>query len=309
MGGAVAFALASLGVVLGGFVLARTMASPLVSERRAVLVGLLTALLLALDGFFIAYARIVQYQSIVVLMMLAAVWCAWGVHLCTPQRQRYLLGAALCGAVAMLAHYDGIFVLPALAWLVLVAGWQQRWSLRQWLAQLAPPLLLAVVLLAGFYLPLLMHEHFQYRTAGYLAWRIGQQEQAVTLFHNLPNYGLQATFYNTSFQVHALALLLLLIHHFLEAALHVGELGLDVIEALLVALLRLALHLLHHLERARGGGLTAQREQVVAAGQVLDDVDDEREIVVNRAHRLVAEEVHPFDHETRRRGNPCRRRP
>ncbi|NJM08293.1 hypothetical protein HC891_22105, partial [Candidatus Gracilibacteria bacterium] len=54
-------------------------------------VGLLAALIVALDGYPIAFSRIVQYQSVVMLMMVAALWCCWRFYAGAERPLRYLL--------------------------------------------------------------------------------------------------------------------------------------------------------------------------------------------------------------------------
>jgi hypothetical protein len=209
------FALAGLGILLGAYLLGRQLCAGLrAAPWFGAAVGLLAAAVLALDGFLIAYARIVQYQSIVLLMACGAIWCGWrfyrgAAQAGTAQPWRYLLGAAVLSAAGMLAHYDGIFVAPLLAWLVLAGGWRRGWRPVQWVSYLGPPVLLGLLLVAGFYGTLVQHEQFQQQSAGYLAWRLGQTSPGGPPFNNLPGYYAQATFYNTTFQINVLAGLLL----------------------------------------------------------------------------------------------------
>jgi hypothetical protein len=63
------FAVAGLSMVLTTYLIGRKMAG-----KHA---GLLAALLLALNGFFVAFSRTVQYQSVVAWMSALAVLCAW----------------------------------------------------------------------------------------------------------------------------------------------------------------------------------------------------------------------------------------
>ena len=60
------FALAGLTAVLGGFLLGRSF-----WEER---VGLIAAFLFAVNGYFIGFSRVVQYQSLVVLMGVRVCW-------------------------------------------------------------------------------------------------------------------------------------------------------------------------------------------------------------------------------------------
>ncbi|MFL5801213.1 MAG: glycosyltransferase family 39 protein [Roseiflexaceae bacterium] len=201
------FALSGIGVVLGGYVLARRMLRPVVGARGGALAGLIAAAVLALDGFLIAYSRMVQYQNVVVLMMLGAVWCGWRFYAGAPHPQRYLVCGAVLAAIAGLAHYDGGFVLLALAWLALAGAWRRGWRGWRLLGGLALPSAIYTGLLASFYIPFVLHEHFQ-STLRNLMKRTGQRDQIFDLYNNLPFYERVASFYNTTFQIHWLGALL-----------------------------------------------------------------------------------------------------
>lgn len=194
------FALAGLGVLLGAYVLGRRVLG-------SGLAGLVAAAALALDGFMIGFSRLLQYQMVLALMAVAAFWCAWRFRQGAARPARLLLAAALFAATGLLAHYDGLFVLPALAWLAIAGGARRGWRPAQWLRMLAPPLLLATALLASFYVPFFLHEHFL-RTLKYLGKRTGQTD-GVALFNNLPAYYTRATFYSTAYQIIALGAALL----------------------------------------------------------------------------------------------------
>jgi hypothetical protein len=233
------FALAGMGVLLGSYLLGRALMAdapqrvptettksgraadaqkhvptenPL--DVRGMQVGLIAATILAVDGFLIGFARIVQYQSIVMLMMLGAFWCGWRFYAGAPHPQRYLIGAAVMCAGGLLAHYDGVFVLPALAWLVIAGGWRRGWRGGEWVHGLWRPVLVGGGLLGSFYLPFVLHERFRETTLTYLTWRLdppaGTATQATStlLFNNLNDFYGLATFYNTTFQMNWLALLL-----------------------------------------------------------------------------------------------------
>jgi hypothetical protein len=213
------FALASTAMLLGVAVLAHTMrAGPHTkgqSTQKAAqekypstilhapcsMLHFFPAALLAVDGFLVAYGRIVQYQSVVVLMMVGAVWCGWRFYHAPAQAQRYLTAAAVMAAVGLLAHYDYMFVLPVLAWLVLAGGIRAGWRGREWIHALALPVLIGGGLLLSFYLPFVLHENFQ-GTLAYLGQRTG--EDGALLSNNLPGYHTIATFYNTTYQINGL---------------------------------------------------------------------------------------------------------
>lgn len=182
------FALAGLGVVLGGFVLVRSLAGSAAG-------GLVAALILALDGFMIAFSRIVQYQSVVVVLAMGALWCAWHFAEGEAGRRGHLAAAALLLAVALLGHYDAVFAAPALAWLVFSGGRRRGWRPGQWAAHLALPALAAGGLLASFYVPFALHPHFAEAVA-HLSERTGQSRGGLALYNNLAStYGL-LSFYN-----------------------------------------------------------------------------------------------------------------
>jgi 4-amino-4-deoxy-L-arabinose transferase-like glycosyltransferase len=197
------FALAGIGVVPGVYVLARRMLGP----AEGVAVGLLAALLVAAEGFLVAFSRIVQYQSPLVLMGVGALLCAWRFAEGTPHPRRALLLAAGLAAVGMLSHYDGIYVLPALAWLTLWGGWRRGWRGGQWVRGLAPPLLLGAGLLLSFYLPFFTHEQFG-GTLNYLTRRVDPANVPALLYNNLPGHYERATFYNTTLHTQVLASIL-----------------------------------------------------------------------------------------------------
>jgi hypothetical protein len=202
------FALAGMGVILGGFVLARRMlSSGFDAAGRGWLAGAVAAAILALDGFLIAYSRMVQYQNVVVLMMIGAVWCAWRFYEGAPGPRRYLVSAAVLAAVAGLAHYDGWAVVPALAWLALVGARQRGWRARRYAGELAIPLVVYAGLLASFYVPFVLHPQFQ-STLNNLLKRTGQRDTLLDLFNNLPFYERVSTFYNTTYQIHWLGAIL-----------------------------------------------------------------------------------------------------
>ena len=102
------FALAGIGSILGSYVLAHTLGSNLDHRpNTSAYIGLVAATIVALDGLLIAFSRIVQYQSVLVLLMLGSLWCCWRFYAGAIQHQRYLVSAAVLAAVGLLAHYDG----------------------------------------------------------------------------------------------------------------------------------------------------------------------------------------------------------
>lgn len=202
------FAVAGITIVFGSFVLC----SIFFPGRLGLLIALLVSGVLALDGYLIAFSRIVQYQSLVILMGITAIGSAWRFYSASPSI-RYLLAAALFAAMSMFAHYDGIFILPIVAGIALAGCWRQRWPLRVWLQYLWPPVVLGFAVLLSFYGPFFFSERFE-RTTSYLGRRLSEQPAFVEStggppFNNLLTYAGSFSFYNTSYQLYWYASVLL----------------------------------------------------------------------------------------------------
>ncbi|MEJ2559875.1 MAG: glycosyltransferase family 39 protein, partial [Anaerolineae bacterium] len=218
------FAIAGLLTVLTTYLLGRR----LLSTRRSPVsehAGLIAAGLLALNGFAVAFSRIVQYQTLVMWMSGLAVLCAWEWR---ASREEYPITlphvrwAGLAGAflgVGLLAHYDAILVAPAIGYV----GWTalrrpaatgSSRSARQ--PSTIPALLIAascLLIVAGlFYLPYILDPQAA-RTGGYLGDRIGH----ALLKNNLGSFFHFNIFYNSSYYVILTSLLVL---GFLAWALH-----------------------------------------------------------------------------------------
>ncbi|HXF63421.1 MAG TPA: glycosyltransferase family 39 protein, partial [Caldilineaceae bacterium] len=149
------FALASLAALVAVWLLGARLDSPLA--------GWSAAMLLAVDGYFTGFARIVQYQSLVILTS-ALVMLALARLAAQPLAlARYLALAALFFATGLWSHYEGALVaLPAL-YLVGVMLRRHRaapeTARRLW-AALGIGGVVAALLLALFYLPFLLHAQF-----------------------------------------------------------------------------------------------------------------------------------------------------
>ncbi len=176
-------------------------------------VGLLAAGFVALNGFFVAYARHVENQSLIVFWGALAMWLAYRAY--KEKFYPFWLYAALTLAVALIAHPDVLLYLPVFGYVGGLAVWptfpnltglkdlpglaQQR---RLWLWLLAAAALFAA-LTAVFYIPYLFDPQiglvFQY----FAGDRIGEG-----LFYNrIDNFFDQDQLYSTRY--HAPVLLLL----------------------------------------------------------------------------------------------------
>lgn len=164
-------------------------------------IGLLVGLIFVLNGFGVAFSRIVQYQTFVML------WGALAIILADLYREQgrrvqlWLTAVFLAGG--LLAHYDAVLVLPVIAWLL----WPRFWPLAQldWRGWGAG-LLLGGGILALFYLPFVLNPNFG-RTGSYLfSDRLGGS----LLSWSGPEVWQMATFYNSLYYIAGLIVLILL---------------------------------------------------------------------------------------------------
>lgn len=181
------FALANMAGLVAVFVLGWRMLNPVA--------GWVAAMLLALDGYFIGFARIVQYQSVVILMSVLVVLI---LH-CLVQRpaelRRYLILAALFLATGMLAHYEAVLVVVPGLYLL----WQlwQRHKPSEFISSLIGACAVGGAILATFFGPYVLHPSFR-NTAAYLAdERIGGSLP----YNHLADFFLRTTLYDTTYAV------------------------------------------------------------------------------------------------------------
>ncbi|MBK8798967.1 MAG: glycosyltransferase family 39 protein [Anaerolineales bacterium] len=83
--------------------------------------GWLAALLLAVTGYYVAFSRFLQYQSVVILTTAAALLAVAALFQERRAPTRRLLLAALLLATGLLAHYDALAAAPPLAVLLIAA--------------------------------------------------------------------------------------------------------------------------------------------------------------------------------------------
>jgi 4-amino-4-deoxy-L-arabinose transferase-like glycosyltransferase len=175
------------------------------SDQLGQQAGLVAAGLLALSGFMVGFSRIVQYQALVVWMSGLALLSAWEWRTSqSPHTRRWAgLTGAFMGA-GLLAHYDAILVVPAIAYVLLSDD-------KSWISNLKPQLLNLVIaiscllLVAGpFYIPYALDPQAT-RTGEYLGDRIGD----TLLKNNLGGFLHFNVFYNSSYYVMLTGLLVL----------------------------------------------------------------------------------------------------
>jgi hypothetical protein len=184
------FALASIVGVLSIYALTRRLLPESASAAP------LAAGLLAVDGYLVAFGRLVQYQSVVFLMVAVAAWCFYAWY--RDGRTILMLMGSLFVAVGTLAHYEAILVIPFAAWLFWARARREGWAVGQWAWRTLGPILTFIVVAGIFYVPFVRHPHFLGDTAEYIAGdRIGSD----LLYNNLKDVFFRATFYNSTYYI------------------------------------------------------------------------------------------------------------
>jgi 4-amino-4-deoxy-L-arabinose transferase-like glycosyltransferase len=122
-------------------------------------IAIYSSFLFAVDGIFIAFARIVQYQSFTLLGGIAGLLCLILSLKYDKWRVPGLYLGFISVALSLLAHFDAAFFLPPMA--VLVLHWwlsfRKEPDFTHLRMHLIAALALFTLLLAGFYLPYAMH--------------------------------------------------------------------------------------------------------------------------------------------------------
>ncbi len=183
------FALANVGALFAIWLLGWRLFNPLA--------GWIAAMFFALDGYFIGFARIVQYQSVVLLMAVLVVLILYRLVRRPQALTPYLTLAALLLATGLQSHYEGALVALPAAVLWGVLAWQQR---HNWRPVAVATLIAAVAggaFLGAFYVPYVVNPRFA-ATYYYLTdRRIGGSPP----YNNLLDVFLRTTLYSTTYYV------------------------------------------------------------------------------------------------------------
>ncbi len=187
------FAIANLAALFAVFLLGWRLIGPLA--------GWAAAFLLSFDGYLIAFARFVQYQSIVLLTSVLTVLILYRLVRQPKALANYFTLAAILLATGLLAHYDAAIAMLPAAFLLGVFIWQQR---PRWVTlgrALLPALLVGAALLASFYVPFIRHPHFA-ATTSYFSGRFDSDgtadEGGSPVFHNsLADFFRRSIVYNS----------------------------------------------------------------------------------------------------------------
>jgi len=119
-------------------------------------VGLIAAFLFSISGFNVAFSRTVQYQSFLVLFGLLSVYLFL---------QSRLVLSSISLAIAFYAHYDALFYLVPILYLIVL----KEVKVKNFLKSFAVPF---VVLIGIFYIPYIYKGYFAKNTLNYVLKRI-----------------------------------------------------------------------------------------------------------------------------------------
>ncbi|MEW5957435.1 MAG: glycosyltransferase family 39 protein, partial [Chloroflexota bacterium] len=177
--------------------------------------GWLAAGFFAINGFMVAFGRIVQYQALVVWLSALAVLML--LHWRQTRQMRFAVLGGLALGAGLLAHYDAVLALPALGWLLISTADRRpptaevyssqppavrhHWSTRLLAASVFAIALLLVAL--PFYLPFSLDPQANH-TGAYVGQRIG-----AALRNNLPDFFHFNTFYSSAYYIILTGLLVL----------------------------------------------------------------------------------------------------
>ncbi|MCJ7550286.1 MAG: glycosyltransferase family 39 protein [Anaerolineae bacterium] len=171
--------------------------------RRA---GIAAGLLVAINGFLVAFARIVQYQNLVIVM--GCLSLLWLIEYRLARRPMALVLSAIFLAFGLLSHYDTVLVAPAAVAVVVVALFEAKSDPRVGRNVFGALLVAAgvgAVVLALFYVPYVLNPMFS-RTFNYLA---GGRLGSGLLHNSLTSVWRMSTFYNALYYVVGLGALVL----------------------------------------------------------------------------------------------------
>lgn len=138
--------------------------------------GLVAGVLIALNGYLVAFSRMVQYQSFVFLLISLSVFCLWEVV--RSSEKTLIFPGILCTGAGLLAHFDAVVYLPVIGYL----AWQIVGRYPAARGQVLVSSVIVLGLCLSFYVPYGFDPQFQH-TLSYLSEdRVGTQ----WLYNNLP---------------------------------------------------------------------------------------------------------------------------
>ena len=156
--------------------------------------GWAAAIVLAVDGYFIGFARIVQYQSIVFLMIVLVVGLLYRYVEEPRARPVFAYLAGLFFATGFLAHYEAVMVVVPACYLAVRAVQLRSATLRS-ARHIAGACLLTLLPLLLFYVPFAAHPRFQRTFTEITGNRIGSGFP----YNNLADFFTRTIIYSSTY--------------------------------------------------------------------------------------------------------------
>jgi len=117
--------------------------------------ALLALLFYSTNGLFVAFSRIVQYQTLVALFVTASLYMAQRLY--STGKTRYLYYSVGMWGLGLLTHSDAMFIaFPLLAFYILWAR-KNSLSFKRFLSRIFPPFIVLDLVLLGYYIPLILN--------------------------------------------------------------------------------------------------------------------------------------------------------
>ncbi len=161
------------------------------------LAGWLAGMLIALDGHFIGYARVAQYNTIDQLMSLLALLV--GIRLLQRPRtvELSLVIIALYMGVGLLSHYEvAQTAIPLL--LIAWALWRQGMKAATVIRAIAGAIVVGTVTLLTFYVPFFLNPNIV-NTLDYLSENLIENSEGQFPYNHLGDFFWTSTFYSTTY--------------------------------------------------------------------------------------------------------------
>ena len=156
--------------------------------------GWSAAMILALDGYFIGFGRIVQYQSMVFCLVVLTVLALYRLTRTQQGLVRYLTLAAIFLGTGLLAHYEAaLATLPALYLLYRI--WRGGVELGRLARAMIVPVLVGAAILVAFYVPFVLHPAFAVTYAYITVNRIGGEFP----YNRLADFFERSALYSTTY--------------------------------------------------------------------------------------------------------------
>ena len=137
-------------------------------------VAYIAAFLLSVNGFFVAFSRIVQYQSFTILFFLLALYLfSLALENGKWKFNGWYLGG-LCWGLSALAHYDAVFILPFVLYIYI--KWFKKYeemSKKEKILVTIYSALITLLIMSIFYVPFILQV-----SSGQIDYWVGRVEDA-----------------------------------------------------------------------------------------------------------------------------------